>query len=121
MNNPTLHVFNQYCNHDDVWLRGNREALKRLRDALDVVLQPGKDAGAVGMWANDGEGYNVYILAVDDEEKWKNAALPYRADWCAPSKDDTFPWTELDHETYMALREKAIEGLRWTPPKSASD
>ena|SRR5581483_4912439 len=115
MSNPTLHVFNQYCMHDDVWLRGNRDALKRLRDTIDSLLaQPDGSSEAVGFWTNDGEGYNVYIINSDD---WEATALPYRADWCAPSESDTFPWDEIAKAKYLELREKAIKGLTWEADK----
>ncbi len=72
----TLHVYGQKDRHDDVFVIGNVEGLKRLRDALNSVLSGSKNEAKETSFAQDGEGFNVYVKRVFGDELEK-AHLPY--------------------------------------------
>jgi len=61
-----LHIIAQeYC-HGTAFLVGNRSALVKLRAAIDTALSDG--VANVAMFADDGEGYGVYIRVVTTKE-----------------------------------------------------
>lgn len=99
-NDNLLHIYGQNSEHDDVWIVGNREALRRLSKALVNILF---HHGAVGtkqsikdVMTADGEGYEIHIIRNDStwtEDYWRNLGLPYSS----PSSQDMrneaiWPW-----------------------------
>ena len=77
--NPVLHIHGQSCWHMPVLMIGNREALTRLRDAIDKALKWGKPQ-TVATMAADGEGYTVEVRLREADiwaPPWNNARLPY--------------------------------------------
>lgn len=56
---PWMHVYPQYFPHSEAMIRGNREALEALRDALNDAINTGEAEASV--FASDGEGYGVKI------------------------------------------------------------
>lgn len=56
------HVYGQFAWHSPACIRGTKEALSALRDALDQALKEGK--AEVGMCATDGEGYAIDVHCV---------------------------------------------------------
>lgn len=54
-----LHVYPQHSWHSPATIRGNVEALKALRDALDEAISEGKSAARA--FATDGEGYEILV------------------------------------------------------------
>ncbi len=57
---PLVHVYGQFTYHDDAVIRGNRNGLTALRDAIDRALAGIDDAAEV--FANDGEGYRIVVM-----------------------------------------------------------
>jgi hypothetical protein len=60
---PLLHVYGPYIYHNPAVLRGNREALIALRDAISRALET-PDDGEANVFAADGEGYTVLVQRV---------------------------------------------------------
>lgn len=54
-----LHIYPQYMNHSPATIRGDVEALTKLREAIDVAIKNG--TVEVKMMASDGEGYTVSV------------------------------------------------------------
>lgn len=113
--NPLLHVHAQYASHEEVWILGNKEALQKLHQALGQLLE-GKGtasnntiARGVGMWANDGEGYNVMLLLDEDKARWQQAALGYTADYMP--KAGLHPSEIISPEAYKAEFERGVKDL----------
>jgi hypothetical protein len=78
----TLHIYPQPSWHEEAWVVGNRAALEALRDTISRALESNKPEGAT-MFANDGEGYQVLIVPVD-ESGMDSLKLPYH--------DEPTPW-----------------------------
>ncbi|MEW6048032.1 MAG: type II toxin-antitoxin system HicB family antitoxin [Bacillota bacterium] len=70
-----LHVYGQALWHQDVYLVGNRRALRKLRAAVTAALNRGR--GSCETFANDGEGYDVHVVCVDDPATLDKLAVPY--------------------------------------------
>ena len=102
--NALLHVYGQHCEHDEVYIVGNREGLWRLKRALDkaLIYEKGKliyhPEESEEVMASDGEGYDVHVICNDTEwqgEYWKNLGLPYTASSSQDMRDDAiWPWME---------------------------
>ncbi|WP_027719056.1 hypothetical protein [Desulfovirgula thermocuniculi] len=85
---PLLHVYGQSAWHDDVFIVGNRQALKVLLEAVKEALDQGK--GEVdGVFAADGEGYGIVVIREDDPwpEGWEKLALPYTEDYARDRRE----------------------------------
>lgn len=81
MDDPMLHVYGQYCEHDDVQIVGNEVGLRALRDAIDRALAEGT-ADAGDFFVGDGEGYDVTVAKRDgDWSQWGQYYVPYTADY----------------------------------------
>lgn len=63
----TLHIYPQTSWHEEAWAVGNRAALEALRDAINRALESNKPEG-VTMFANDGEGYRVLVVPLEDSD-----------------------------------------------------
>ena len=73
-----LHLYPQPFWHDEAYIVGNRKGLERLRDALNKALEDEGDVDvSVNVMANDGEGYSVHVVKVNDGEKINMLAVPY--------------------------------------------
>lgn len=76
-----LHIYGQQAWHDEVNISGGREALTALRDAITSALANSNGmAGQANVFVNDGEGYNVFVYCVTDEEA-NVLPVPYTADY----------------------------------------
>ena len=74
-----LHVIGQNEPHDDVYIVGTEEGLKRLRNAIDSALsKPGKPMYESVM-CDDGEGYRTIIRRVSGQ-KMSNAPFGYTSE-----------------------------------------
>ncbi len=69
-----LHVYGQFAWHDDVFLIGDRDALMKLRDAVDQALEKG--AGSFTGFVTDGEGFECHVHLADEKELLE-LKLPY--------------------------------------------
>lgn len=59
-----VHIYPQELWHDSAYIAGTREGLLARRRAIDSALE--HDAARADVYANDGEGYCVYVNRVDD-------------------------------------------------------
>lgn len=55
-----MHIYPQYTYHSEAFIRGDRAALMKLRDAIDKALAGDQNAHAE-VFAKDGEGYAVQV------------------------------------------------------------
>lgn len=55
-----LHVYGQFCWHSEATIRGTRDGLIALRDAIDAAIETG--SGSAEVIASDGEGYSVDVI-----------------------------------------------------------
>ena len=90
---PVLHLWQPFSYHDESYVVGNRDGLKRLRDALDIALRSVDDANTTvrdTAYIADGEGYDLVIQLVADTT---HLATPYTSadaiDW---REDAVKPW-----------------------------
>lgn len=79
-----LHVFSNEVWHESAAIVGGREALVKLKEAIDKALSEGE--ATFETMVNDGEGYNVNVMCVEDEEVITVLAVPY-TDEIAEQKD----------------------------------
>ena len=70
----TMHGIPQDLWHDPVVIAGTREAIQALRDALNRALEPPHEAHQARVFADDGEGYRVFVRVVTEEDMH---AIPY--------------------------------------------
>lgn len=87
---PLLHIYGQGIWHDEVFIVGKREALLRLRDAIDSALA--KTSGIAEVETADGEGYNIRVYNEEEQSYWDNASLPYSDVSFNGTADKISPW-----------------------------
>jgi hypothetical protein len=75
MSEEFLHIYGQENNHDPVFIIGSRQDLSNLMTAINKALYfPTKSEHYV----SDGEGYSVFIIALDKPElNGEQIHLPY--------------------------------------------
>lgn len=96
--NNLLHIYPQPGHHQAAWIAGDREALRQLRNAIDLALSSGEPQG-VRSFTNDGEGY-VAVVIPTSASSFESLQLPYgdtRATEGAP------PYEILRPGTYLKL------------------
>jgi len=119
--NNVLHLHAGSSFHVEGHIVGDREALIRLRKAIDRAISTGKGAAPVSV--NDGEGYTCFVLCVP-EELTDGLAVPYTSEdaligskypdpnttICPTGVPNTFcTWNELNKLNEQAWDEKDNE------------
>ncbi len=100
-----LHVYAQPVQHEPAEIRGTREALTAMRDAIDAALAGG--VGTASAFASDGEGFAVNVQRV--EVLSLLGPLPYTDEG----------WPRVRHEAWakgpasIACDEVGPEPVRW--------
>lgn len=84
----TLHIYGQFAQHSDAYIAGDKEALLRLRNLIDLAIQDGVEG--VNFFANDGEGYTTYVYCLPNEEVDK-LSTPYTWEYAQDNRT-YFPW-----------------------------
>lgn len=82
-----LHIIAQPMAHDDAYIIGTQEGLKRLRDAIDAALAAPGHPRSASVMCNDGEGYFAAVRCVPGR-RMETAPYGYTEDGF---KDDR-PW-----------------------------
>jgi hypothetical protein len=62
---PWLHIYGQYTYHGEAVIRGTKEGLTALRDAIDAALK--RRPRDAHVFASDGEGYPVSVMMVNTQ------------------------------------------------------
>ena len=62
---PLLHIYGQHFYHSPATIRGNRQALEALRDAINMALAEKSGQATAAVCAADGEGYGVEVQRVN--------------------------------------------------------
>lgn len=78
-----LHIYGQGFWHAPATIIGNREALEHLVATLHRALE--MDVGlelSHETCANDGEGYDIRVIRLEDETAWRQIATPYTDEDC---------------------------------------
>ncbi len=79
MNQITLlHIYGQSLQHDAAYIVGNRQGLEALKEAIETALT--MDEAEISATVADGEGYQIYVLADDNDwqgKSWQGRMLPY--------------------------------------------
>ena len=90
--NNILHVYGQGQWHEEVFIVGDKVALQLLVNAINKAISDG--AGECQTSVNDGEGFDVYIHRVNDQQTLDKLAVPYTKD-VAEEKDSAaiWPWS----------------------------
>lgn len=88
-----LHVYGPDAFHDDVFIVGTPDALRALAKTVDRAIRYQEAELPECMFVNDGEGFQVRVLRVDDEKTALALAVPYTADYAQDKRDDCL-WPE---------------------------
>jgi len=67
-----LQIYAQEFEHQDAYIVGNKEALLKLRNAIDEAIAT--EESSIELFCADGEGYNLIIL---NKNKLMDLMLPY--------------------------------------------
>ncbi|WP_252504094.1 hypothetical protein [Sporosarcina sp. Marseille-Q4943] len=70
-----LHIYGQQMWHSDAFIVGNREALERLRNAIDQALQYGEKREL--FYPEDNEAFDLYISCTEDSFAMSQLDPPY--------------------------------------------
>lgn len=62
---PLLHIYGQHFYHTPATVRGNRQALEALRDAINAALEAKSGQARASVFAADGEGYGIDVHRVN--------------------------------------------------------
>lgn len=84
----TLHVYSQEAHHDNVHIAGDKDALIRLRNLIDLAIQDGTEG--MNFFVNDGEGFTTYVHCFSPNMMDK-LSTPYTADY-AQDYRKFYPW-----------------------------
>lgn len=78
---PIAQLYAQEYEHAPACIVGNRKGLERLKLAIEAALEPGRNERVTELFAYDGEGYCVAVIATDADP----AANHYADNMTAPS------------------------------------
>ena len=78
MSEETLHVYSQYGSHDDAVIVGTKDALIKLRHAIDNAIEVGN--GQCSSFTADGEGFTTVVMHRESKHYYQNVGLPYASD-----------------------------------------
>lgn len=86
---PLLHIFAQFAHHDEAFIIGNLEGLKKLHEVLTSIIHGVRDDqldehfnvdSVYDVFTNDGEGYEIVVILEDSPwsgKYWRRLAEPY--------------------------------------------
>lgn len=78
-----MHIYAQDSWHQPATIVGNRAALERLVETIQSALDTGQGSTfELETFANDGEGYEVRVMVINDTDMWAQIATPYTDEMC---------------------------------------
>lgn len=72
-----LVMYGQSYSHDPAFIVGNKKALIALRDAIDRAIENQRAVATPMFIATDGEGYDLFIGVVEEEDRLQKLLMPY--------------------------------------------
>jgi len=85
-----LHIYAQGDWHGEAFIVGSSVALKKLRAAIDSALNDG--GGATSSFVNDGEGFDIVVVRVDNAAEFAKLAVPYVNEIAKEKGNKKGPW-----------------------------
>ena len=93
-----LHIYGQNHEHDKVYIVGNKESLRKLRDAITNAIDFYHYPAITKGMTSDGEGYEIRIISNDTPwagKYWQKLGLPYAGSSSQDIRDNAiWPWEE---------------------------
>jgi hypothetical protein len=96
----TLHIHGQEHSHDDVFIFGDRQALKLLSEAIQKALE-NDSLEDFNSYVIDGEGFKTFVTVMDDDDDWDERILPYSGKYDVSNENE-----EFDRSPYLILNKK---------------
>jgi hypothetical protein len=78
-----LHLYAQTWEHQPAYVVGDRDALERLKQAIEIVLEDNGrsiNSSVIPAFATDGEGYDVHVVLLEEQADWYKLQMPYTGD-----------------------------------------
>lgn len=94
-----VHIHGQVSWHDEAWVVGNVEGLRKLRDAIDGAISA--RVASAGVVASDGECYRIIVQRADMDD----AALPYTTDYA--QRGGVSPWERMKDADWRKVEGEA--------------
>ena len=90
---PIINIYAQEQWHREAYIVANTEGLKSLRDSIDRVLNNKSDRDSILSFVVDGEGYDLWIMNIDDPQMLNKLSLPYTDEIAKQSHNESIhPW-----------------------------
>lgn len=83
---PTLHLYSPEAHHCDAIIAGDETSLRKLKDAIETLLESGPQSTSMEAFTSDGEGYSLKVVVIPPHEL-NNMPLPYTADYAQERQD----------------------------------
>lgn len=100
MTTNILHLYGPTYEHDSAFIVGDREAITKLRDSLDMMLELDtsvrRPMARIDSMTSDGEGFSLGMVMVEEDwqsETWQTLLLPYSDESrITPPKQSVHPY-----------------------------
>jgi hypothetical protein len=104
-----LHIYGQSSPHASVYIAGNKEALRSLRNLINAALEY-HCSEFINYYANDGEEFAVYVVPVDEQQVGRLSS-PYPMFVDGDQREDrVHPW-QIAGKPIHVHRTNADRGL----------
>jgi hypothetical protein len=92
-----LHVYAQEQWHSEVHIVGTPAALRHLARTLEKAAREQVAVTSEPLFVNDGEGFEVRVVRLDDDKTADSLAVPYTRDFAEEKLDSAvWPWKLLN-------------------------
>lgn len=103
-----LHIYGQKDWHDEAIIVGNRQALEKLKQLIELALEKGD--GMHHFWPNDRECYELYVSCQDDQTMEK-LTVPYTEAAFASKNNAVEPYDVLGEKVpklwpYLEMKQR---------------
>ncbi len=105
-----LHIYGQFSYHSEATVKGTKDGLTQLRDAIDAALATGR--GEATVIASDGEGYRVEVISVSTHGELGSPEYVFE-------EGRRFMSEEAERARQYGLRDPFGEYMRVDDPRTA--